>query len=183
MSIRPLHGHSILCFKNVIILSLSFVTRLLSVFFKCLLGLYIFYSFSYYRSALNGNHCVVSFLAVIRMCSSFYKWICHLKEWHWMCLFIMTCFCILSTLLIKLFLVCLVVVHLSVLGRWSLSYCAAVMGVTFICLLFLVNDHPIFVTHTLYDWSLWSWSPLSVMVPWVYRPHLLAEPLEKTLLE
>ena len=55
------------------------------------------------------------------------------------------------------------------LDSWSLRYCAAVIGVTFTCLLFLVISHPVCQLY-LYDLALWLRSPFSSMVPWVHSP-------------
>ena len=53
----------------------------------------------------------------------------------------------------------------------SLRYCSDVMGVTFMCLLFLIISNPVYVMHILYEQSLWPWSPLSTIIPWVHCPQ------------
>ena len=53
---------------------------------------------------------------------------------------------------------------------WSLRYCLAVMGVAFICLLFLVTVCPAFCICIMYDMLLWLWSPFPSTVSWVHGP-------------
>ena len=57
------------------------------------------------------------------------------------------------------------------LHNWSLRYCLGVIGVAFMCLLFLLTTHPVIMIH-MYDLLLWLWWPLPTTVPWMH--HLLA---------
>ena len=74
------------------------------------------------------------------------------------CLF-SNCFKLSSTVSVHIFLF-----------NWSLSYCLAVISVAFMCLLFLVISHPVFVMHITCDLLLWLWPPSPIIMPWVHAP-------------
>ena len=93
-----------------------------------------------------------------------------------MCLSIMDCFCMrfvfnLFQLLLEMSYNCLLVCLAFCPWLTGLSGdCSPVMGVAFSCFLFLGINNPVFALYTEYAWSLWLWSHLSMMVPWVQSP-------------
>ena len=93
-SIKSLHGCAISSSGSGFTLLLCLATRLLSNFDVSASGHYFLFLI-YYRTLLTIIHCIVivHFQWIVRICGNFHIWFCCVSDWYWMCMCIMTCFC------------------------------------------------------------------------------------------
>ena len=164
-----MHSTTITCSDNAIKIFFCSMFWLLSAFPTCL----IFYFFvGNDRNVFTGIDCnvTVSFWMVVWMFSCASIWLDCVNEGHCIChsysLLEGYCFHFAKVDFYNVWQCILVSIFLS-LDSCSVRYYSAAVGVTLIYMLHLVISLLAFVTCSLYEQTLWLWSPLSIMVPWV----------------